>query len=648
LIMTQFAFSDEYIRWNARLLDFALLNGVDDGRFFLTVRQMLEDESDSTVAEHRFVRAVAREYSALLKRTADVFFGLKGRTDAEGRPLCVAALGLTVLAAEQMDNVAYYKHLAEALEQPQEGSGVRGFFGHSFEAAWIELDAHLRRKCGCALERPRRNALRYVGWPRMHALLRFVDTAKLPDFFYWAGLSPARSVSETEFARLFLTWVSLSGCSFTLPGRAACRNEVSRGGVVRQSLRIFEMWNGEFSSYIGGSSAAPASRIRTADASLIADVRANEVRLTLCVPRPKGFPERIAVMGATLRAFGDDEYEEMRLPRDWARALASGIIGDVERGKRFRLKGAAAYPLIDPEKQGRYQSQTALRLGVRCGALCLSRCADKVENYLQKICRRAPKRMEAGLNCEGWTLFHDFVPLSAGVKPPRDFELLAVENAALIRPVGGLRLGRAQQWMHGAPPHRIEASINGTAHALAESCHDLFEETGFYAIVAGGQRYSLQIIEPRICMANCADVFAAAVTEDDRDAILPSPEENSASALRSAPILTFGMNAVFIGPASLSLSARAAAPFPAQWAIGTVEGRLSVIALNLKPAPPRPFGKVSRAWAKRVLQARSARIGVFTAEKVGERDMALITATWRAYLATALAAEKRCVECFRR
>ncbi len=644
--------SDEYLLWNARLLEFSLIEGVDeDGRFFLSVQEFLDAEPDGfDAAKERFLRPVQSVYEDLRTHTTNPVRELYETTDAKGQPACVAFLGASVLASEAAEGNSYYQYLAEILKQPQDGSGVWGFVHESFAAAWQWLDRYLQRTQDCEIAPPEENGKKYVRWPRMHCLLRAGDVADLPYFFIDYGIKPLRGISEEALKERFQRWLTGNG-KYKIAPRAqrAWRDSVRQPGIVRQIARVLSQWDGLPPVVNGGAGTARLRRTNRIFASLALEMNDGELsKLLLRVKRPENrpdFPERVPIGGS----MGIEKVEltfarnrilcDRIIPPSWSGALHDGIESGV--AGRVALVGKKAFAFVATEF-GDYENAPALRLNQTGIVLCRTECAATLLFRLNSCTNPPPKRRDLREKLPGWTLLSGFIPVRAGFD-----ECFGVRfsEEVLIRPLGGLRFGKSRDWMQGAPPAEIEflgatiteALVNGQSvpvvHRLAD-VRGLLDAPENYLIHAGDSRYALRIVPPEIEFRPLDATYRDALflTEDAPERYDAAMEEITApiptELSPDSPLETNLSQCLLLGPTPDT------AP---EWAFGGVDGVISVVALTENPvAPPLHAlhsSPTADLWARRVLSLVPVRIGLYTTTAMPPSpDVSRrIAETWEAY-----------------
>ncbi len=629
----------DYTRWNAELIDYACEYGVDpDGRFFLVVRQMLEDAESSgqLTAEQSFLQAVRQEYAELLLSTDDPLGTLRGMRDPKGRPLCVGMLGAFVLAAEDMVDNGYYDHLGRLLAQHRTPSAVTGFVGETFESCWDALDQFLL-PCGYYLAKPE-GGKRYVKWPRMHALLRACDVEKLPTFFMWAGTSPTSSVAEGRMKTRFDYWLSSQHCNFTQSGKKASQHDVRGPAILRQVMRVFSGWDGTPRTSTQRGGAPGGKRSVPTGVRIFADVPAPPAEPTLWLRAEKkaGCPPGFTIGGVHITATRDDDpfYPDVLLPPFWKDHILINGTSSVSDNKKFVFRGAEAFALCWMDDTGGYESRDALIAGVTAAAVCTAGIAPSLERHLCHLSGKAspPKRITLGGCLPGWYLYHGFVP-NVILPAPMGLDNFGVEDRLTIRPVGGLRLGRQREWMHGMPPVSIDVlgvsppptvSVNGKdVDTRAETAH-LFGNAQTYELRAGRFDYRLSVVEPRLSLTlldAMSQIFSAPAASIEDASAFGGNQEACLGELRK------GGRAYFIGsvPGFIASAESSVRPGWARWLVVLSDEAAVVVRLCASPGDehggtsPMPgaaiqaWGDIARAVLSRIFWG-GCRIGILAGE----------------------------------
>ena len=225
--------TEEYLRWNRRLLDYCSESAREgDGTVFLTVEPFLEAQPEKD-AEILFTSAVSRVVSNCRGSIWERFSG-----DDSTYPQCAALLGVTVLAAAEMEDLAYYRHLAELLGLTEERTR-ESFATDELESAWCLLRKYFRSK-NLILPQPP-TGYRFVKLPKQHALLRKVDIRRLAHFFYDYNISPRYSNAEAEIEHHFSGWMSRK--PLTICGMDAWNDPLRRNSVLRQVIEALSSWD---------------------------------------------------------------------------------------------------------------------------------------------------------------------------------------------------------------------------------------------------------------------------------------------------------------------------------------------------------------------------------------------------------------------
>ena len=497
--------SSLYVEWNARLLDYCLKEAVDEhGRFTLAVRQMLDD-SPGIIAEAEFTNAVKQAYSHLLNTTSDPVFLLAQSSDTENRPLGVAFLGVAVMASEGMHANEYYTHLASLLDQPQEGSSVRGFVHRSFERCWMALSRWLEKQ-NLWMEQPDEHARKYIRWPKLHALLRLGDVEKLPRFFREYKLSPLRHCSTAHLADLFSLWIAEGHSGITATGRRAWADDVKQASILRQIVHVLDRWDEKQPQ----ASFKRASAMATTHARLVLEIPGGAPRLSLRARQPDGFPNQLAsgIPETTWRSVGawgvEAWFEDLAISGSELEYLAEGF--ETPRGRhkvRFRGRRIFVFTMSEAGYGFEMSEEGGLPLNAPCAVLCHKRLERNVREYLYCIAGLSPRSCNLS---DSWTVFHSFVPILE-VLATDELASLQVTKTLSHRFWGGLNSGHSLSWLEGAPPQRLEVLgrtvpaavfINGIAHPLVHGelgLDTLLQRCGEYQFRIGTKPHPV-IIEP--------------------------------------------------------------------------------------------------------------------------------------------------------
>ena len=598
------ALSLSYAEWNRRLLDFCVKNSVDvDGRFYLNIHEMLEDEGDE--AEENFRVTVAQKYASLSSLWSDPISRLSAERDPDGRPLCAAFLGVCVLAAERMTVTGYYAALRKALNQPgQFNLPLLGFVKESFEDAWLLTLGNWLRKQGLYVQPPPADQQRFVRLPKMHALLRAGDLSKLPEFFVHCGYRPASPRAEARLGNDFDRWLGSYQSRITEIGKTAWRDRYRRPGILKQILRVLERWDGSAREFSRGNA------VQRCYASLHLDM--NPERVLFQARRKPGFPNNFPFAGGTLKAVDEEHYQDLLVPAVFSSQLAQPFDHAVG-SHRLSFRGACIFAFVNEGAGMGYDQSEQLLLGENCATLFRTRLADAVRAFLRTITDDDLTRRNLDKSLSGWSVFADFRPTCVRFAPG-ELAPLGVETKQYPRLSGGLRLGLEQTWLEEAPPVRIEAvgehdgqaTVDGAPLMLQDGrfadISGLNWEAGLHEVIWGERRF-VRVVAG--CLKDIGGSSLALASDEEIDAALNDTTTSDHTDC-----------AFFLGslPGQIAASS-AAGRFAPQWRLGYDNGLPTVVALSdaiIAPQATRLCSRSQILWSQTVRRFALGRLGAAT------------------------------------
>jgi hypothetical protein len=401
-------------------------------------------------------------------------------------PPCLAFLGATVLAAEDMGNSeedlaghAYYARLARIIGLADNNTALRQQYPKHAEFLWRCLNKWLEDLDG---ERglPTAYALthRYIGLPMSQALVREGDRRKFPFLFAQFGLSPGMQVAPEDLIRYLGHWLTTEGSPASSNLRRLWSRPASHERIASVAAVELANWDGVVEASAPGTQTHLAARavvvanLRTGfmDSSLdlslgIRPVGAEmdgqmEVRSTDGSWLPLGFSPGTAGLWRTAYTEAID-----------FRSMLEGLVRFRHAGKEndaeYKHFPRMVVPLIYDELQSGFVEAERLQLGV--DALLLVRSttatkskanvADEVEQILAQSARPGFQRLGdlTGLP-EGWVLFNNVQLFGAPSADTKYNELLPLARNQLTI-AGGLRIpSRIRKWSTHSRPE-IRATV---------------------------------------------------------------------------------------------------------------------------------------------------------------------------------------------
>lgn len=448
--------------------------------------------------------------------------------DSSEVPCSLAFLVFSVLAAYTMhkdeDNAAnaYYPRLARLLSCQSLPNGIQGLTSTEFRRAWFSLKEWFSKWHHLNLAMPERayttDPYSVTTIPCRHALLRRIDLAKLPIAFWQAGYNPGDCLSEQQFDRL------MKGLSLTHDGHRMLV-ELPQA-VLAQVNQELLLWDGSF----GDEEKMQSSTGSNADdAGSLTERKRNNAIISLHLefdrkqqPELYYAPQRLAHFPTTfdtgrleLEASGDSEYDFVPVRPEDGDQLQKGFVWHDCHHKPLTLHWHGASIIVfTKDTLDNFGTRLGLPLNSPepCYVFCHNTAKKEVDHYLRLVTDGSYDLCTDHLP-NGWIMFGNVV--ANKVVPGLDaLEGLEIIDKASIRLAGGLRLGRRNAWIKGAPPQvsvygsdSPVRSISITGHniaghviALNENGEFNTDETltspGSYVVTAGDTSERIEIIEP--------------------------------------------------------------------------------------------------------------------------------------------------------
>lgn len=491
--------SEEYLSWNRRLLDYCLTcTDGGDGRVFLTVEPFLEAQPERD-AEDLFIAAVRKAvydtYRTQGESLLPVFRGYDSKY-----PLCAALLGITVLAASEMNDRSYYDHLARLLnfsiETTKKLFAPDGSHQKTeIEQSWEQIQTFFRRN-GLNLPDPPNKGHRHVKIPQQHALLRKLDIRRLADFFYTYKFLPQYHYPENLLRFHFSSWMRsqpLTNC-----GMGAWADLSRQDAVLRQVTEALASWDAagyrswrntleydrRYSSFPNTEPQKTHQlegdrrhfdRIRRVPVTLYLELGEEGVpaALSFRLTQQDGLPDSIPFAGGQFVRRGGT-YSLLRIDNEMAeRALIHSLESDPFQGTNrtnsertilcFKANDPNTYTYhsaftFSQDEWGWGYSQTeSLQLGMPGAILVQRNLVHVVQSWAQTKAQSSPvKKVSLGKRLDQkWSLLTCVEPRRAAAAPA-DLSCLHISTGLILRLKGGLRLDPSQSiWMVGAPPRPV-------------------------------------------------------------------------------------------------------------------------------------------------------------------------------------------------
>ena len=641
----------DYAAWN-EALGARLVGEETRGERFLSVtpgvlgamwKEGRQEMVSTEEAGERFAEAVSTMYGDRVLGHPDGLHILR-RVGRSGVPDCIGLLALSVLAAYQMRSDdeaaghAYYIRLARLLKCSMGTAYPRGFKPEVFESLWLFSAEWLRREHGLGLALPHADVglRRFVALPLAHVPLRQLDIEKLPAFFVWARYESGEKRRTERVLQDLKTW-QRSRAALTAAGEKALGD--SRADAVAAQVQAeLEAWDGCAFDIKGRRSAA---------VKLFLDVVRRQPQLYYLAPRPMGFPQVFDGGGRRFELSEEGWYNPVRVAADDGSLLLRGFEwqADGVSGSVLRRDPAQVIVLGPSESWSGFVSRRGLPRGVACAVLCAEDAVAVARGFLEKTSKSECRPVRDRDLPVGWSLFEN-VMAKLTVTPPDGFGPLQVDDGAKILISGGLRLGRRQAWIRGAPPKVIVAGleagrapmINGAAAGIGnrgELCvGELLAESGVHTIEAGQLRRRVEIVE--------------ATVSERAKRLTPTREETVVLPVGQWVLVGDRPDQVAYPTCDHWGGVIAACPFRGRWAIDVGGGPGATVLCLSDPPPPldpqemhitRQNRRRCGTWAARIYDAHVRR------PRLGALDLSLegpwVRRRWAEYAVAARALKRR-------
>jgi hypothetical protein len=632
---------DEYLRWNKILFTRFIAVGAQ-ARIHLAVSPRLlaaalADETGERVAppeaERRLAEAVKMVYRTHVVGSSARLRILRRCSRADGLPLCVAFLALSVLAAHKMhsdqeaSSGAYYFRLASLLDAERvAGDLPKDFRTEEFASLWHFLADWLAKTKSLSLVLPEADVQRrYIAYPLVHVPLRQLDLDKLPLFFDWAGYSPETAVSPERVADDLRRW----GQSYGLlsdAGKDALLDD-RLPAVVAQVQSELRAWN----------RLLPVARgVQHVQVEILLEPAGRRSRLLFLAPRREGYPQ-VFRAGEIELTGGESWYDPLELCVDSSDVLLHGFSwaseGDPMR-VLYRAPMRVAVLAPNSDYSG-FVSRSNMPKDTLCAVLCHEAAVESVRAYLAGICDSSPRALQENGFPREWRLFSKIRAVRIPESVPGELRPLDVASQTDIIPVGGLRLGSQWAWMEGTPPRVLIEGHEGRPVYVDDKPIELddegflkadgvFSKVGTYNVRVGSLEKKVRVVRPELRPST----------------VPPKPTGENAACGRNPIVLPTGVW-VLVGPHPcqvLPVSARGPrnslvfCDFKPAWAIQVGSGR-GAKAIRIAALPVEHSDRLSRSpnaarWTSAIYEAAIRRPAIRS--QVGDSPRAAARA-WMAY-----------------
>jgi hypothetical protein len=634
-----------YLQWN-RLLADRFVRHAPHGQIHLAISPRAlasiasEDRGERIspmAAEAHFVAAVREAYAShVLGSSARL--KIFRRYAADGIPLCIGMLALSVLAAHKMHSdeissgAAYYIRLAELLNVPRDaGDRPKDFRTLEFESLWTFFAEWVASSTPYSLVLPNADdQRRFIAYPLAHVPLRQLDLEKLPEFFDWAGYSPEKRVTPERIADDLRRWEQ-SYDRLSQAGKSALTDERS-AAVLAQLTSEFRAWDGTVATTQGIRSVQ--------EAKILLDAVMRRLGLFLLTPRREGFPAVFRTTQVELNAV-DAWYEPIELGLEESGSILHGFTWVHEHNPNYvirRLPSKAIVLAPNAEYSG-FVSRPDLPQDTVCAVLCHDSVVDVVSAYLREICDSIPSSIAPRGFPSEWRLFQNVRAVRHTDNVPVDCEGLAVAAYVDIIPQGGLRLGSRWSWMLGSPPTILVEGRNGRPVYINEievavddhgyvNAMDLLHVAGTHTVRVGSVERTVRIVEPDLRPAGPAV----------RPSFAESGEPRHPVVLASGSWILIGRHPTLAQPVKSEgiRDSLVLCDFEPVWAIKVGAGR-GAKAIQLSSSRVEASGKIGKTTESRQWTSAIYAAAIRHAELLSEVESAStgLQQHWSEYVAVA-------------
>jgi hypothetical protein len=598
----------------------------------LAIHQLLDVLNDPEHAQRDLLAAVREQYDTCkATNTKDALSHLCCLHDQENNPACVAFLAVSVIAAEAMEDRAYYSRLYELLGQKDDSSS--GLNRQTFEACWFSLQKWLS-DLDISIERPFESELRYISWPRKHVLLRSLDIRKLPNFFKEFECPLRRALNHNLIEALFDKWLSMSSCSLTPAGKSAWAKPNSRLAIIRQILRAWETWDGSerktdrHITYIAGTK-------HTTTAMAWLELHRRELILCAesdCEQLPPCFGIKFG------RWDGHAFVRFAKIPEAGRKSILSrGWHCETGTNMSFTARNVYPFTLSDSGPWLESKRDTSPILNQRSAILCKISDRDRIRTYIEQMSGIAPAGEPV---CDEWILYSGFVP-TVSIAPIFGMESLYASQDCRYRFVGGLKVG-PNTWLTGmgptslkiSNPHFSQIEVNGKAVQLTNDAVNLsaiiadssIYKSDDYVFKIGEKVSIIRLVETTIKNDSLsAAYYQSPAFEDDQAADFCLPM-GTWTLIGGSPEEVLTMN-----------DRHTTNPTGCwQWAVGHNENRCpAVVSLTHRPDLPLSTrlspSRKARQWAGAIMSAVHPQFGALSPAA----DRGSVRRVWLGYVSAA-------------
>jgi hypothetical protein len=399
----------------------------------------------------------------------------------EGAPPCLAALALSVLAANEMrrepgrsaGNYHAWFHELISIGIPDiDQHELWGSYADAYPILWSYLRWWLdeRHQGRLGLSTIAEGTRSKLGFADSQTIFASSDRDKISQFLHWVGLTPGEEIVEGELLGYFRIWAARREDLSPGARLMIAEGDLEHGQLGRLIAEAAKRWEGDIRDDEGRIEARLALTLS----------RPPRSRLGLAAPAPPGFPSRLELIvdGAQIvleaqdldHALAADEshwYGELPIEVN-AKTLGSGIRLEAE-GRVLRLAPRVIYVLHMSRELGCWTSVEQIRPGEPAWLLVGAERLEAITGVLERIARPRWAVLErAGVAPPGWILLRDVIidraPEEADDIPaallPRTSNRLALS--------GGLPMPRPPHlYLTGGDPDLVLPAQEEGAPALA-------------------------------------------------------------------------------------------------------------------------------------------------------------------------------------
>jgi hypothetical protein len=469
-----------------------------------------EDEAVESLAKAVMARLRPRQPRQLFAPVSEETIRWKG-DGGEGPPPCLAALGLSVLAATEMRSegqraahnyYAWFSDLLELAGTELDRHAIAHAYSDAFPILWRQLRWWLdeRHRGALGLSTIEEHAhFTKIGYADSQTIFNSSDREKLSQFFRWIKLKPRETISQQELLGYFRIWASRR--TDLTPGAEVLLEEEEPGQLADLLSQAASRWEGVVKDDLG----------RLESILSITLSGPPKIALGLAAPAPPGFPEELVFehLGRTLNLTCEpdpDGSEEDRWYEGFEISLTEGLLNNgltlAAKGCSLWLPARSLHILHMSAELGCWASVWQVRPSERAWLLVRRSVLEAVASFLDQYGQPGWSEVtREGILPRGWALLRDVLVDPLDGPAPEGMESLAPRATNRLSLEGGLPLPRGQRvYLTGGDPDLIlppitEAEtvvlvdgdpVGVSAGASSVSLADLELEPGTHAVEVNG------------------------------------------------------------------------------------------------------------------------------------------------------------------